>query len=163
MNNKVNNKLIIITLVLLIIFLCGCNKNETNSELTVNNNDVVKEKDDMNLKLLINETEIPVLWEDNDSVKALYEFLADSYLNIDMRMYGGFEQVGSLGINLPTDDKNITTKAGDIVLYNGNQIVVFYGSNTWSYTKLGQVENASADYMKQLLDNGDVTVSLKVD
>ena len=163
MNNKVNNKLIIITLVLLIIFLCGCNKNETNSELTVNNNDVVKEKEDMNLKLLINETQISVLWEDNDSVKALYEYANNNTLTIDMRMYGGFEQVGSLGINLPTDDKNITTKAGDIVLYNGNQIVVFYGSNTWSYTKLGQVENASLDYMKQLLDNGDVTVSLKVD
>ena len=163
MNNKVNNKLIIITLVLLIIFLCGCNKNETNSELTVNNNDVVKEKEDMNLKLLINETQISVLWEDNDSVKALYEYANNNTLTIDMRMYGGFEQVGSLGINLPTDDKNITTKAGDIVLYNGNQIVVFYGSNTWSYTKLGQVENASVDYMKQLLDNGDVTVSLKVD
>ena len=163
MNNKVNNKLIIITLVLLIIFFCGCNKNETNSELTVNNNDVVKEKEDMNLKLLINETQISVLWEDNDSVKALYEYANNNTLTIDMRMYGGFEQVGSLGINLPTDDKNITTKAGDIVLYNGNQIVVFYGSNTWSYTKLGQVENASVDYMKQLLDNGDVTVSLKVD
>lgn len=163
MNNKVNNKLIIITLVLLIIFLCGCNKNETNSELTVNNNDVVKEKEDMSLKLLINETQISVLWEDNDSVKALYEYANNNTLTIDMRMYGGFEQVGSLGINLPTDDKNITTKAGDIVLYNGNQIVVFYGSNTWSYTKLGQVENASADYMKQLLDNGGVTVSLKVD
>ena len=63
MNNKVNNKLIIITLVLLIIFFCGCNKNETNSELTVNNNDVVKEKEDMNLKLLINETQISVLWD----------------------------------------------------------------------------------------------------
>ena len=161
MNNKVN-KLIIVLFVLLILFLYGCNK-KTNSELVVNNNDVVKEKDDMNLKLLINETEIPVLWEDNDSVKALYEFLADSYLNIDMRMYGGFEQVGSIGLKLPTDDHNMTTKAGDIVLYNGDQIVIFYGSNSWPYTKLGQVENVDADYMKQLLGNGDVTVLLKIE
>ena len=77
-----------------------------------------------------------------------------------MSMYGGFEQVGSLGSTLPRDDKKITTEAGDIVLYSGNQIVVFYGSNSWAYTKLGKITDKTASEMKELLENGDITLTL---
>ena len=77
-------------------------------------------------------------------------------------MYGGFEQVGSLGTRLPRDDRQTTTGSGDIVLYSGNQIVVFYGSNSWAYTRLGHISDKSAEEMKALLGNGNVTLTLEM-
>lgn len=76
-------------------------------------------------------------------------------------MYGGFEQVGAIGQNLPRDDSQTTTKAGDIVLYSGNQIVVFYGSNSWAYTRLGHITDKSAQQMADLLGRGDVTITIE--
>ena len=78
-------------------------------------------------------------------------------------MYGGFEQVGSIGSTLPTSDKQMTTKAGDIVLYSGNQIVIFYGSNSWSYTKLGCISNKTVDELTDLLGKGNITVTLSLE
>ena len=75
-------------------------------------------------------------------------------------MYGGFEQVGSLGAHLPANDSQIKTKAGDIVLYAGNQIVLFYGSNTWSYTRLGSIVDQTEADLTRLLGNGNVTITL---
>ena len=81
-------------------------------------------------------------------------------LTIRMSMYGGFEQVGSLGASLPRNDVQTTTSAGDIVLYSGNQMVIFYGSNSWAYTRLGRITDKSAREMAELLGNGDVTVTI---
>ncbi|MCR5264431.1 MAG: hypothetical protein K6D94_11180 [Clostridiales bacterium] len=111
------------------------------------------------LKLSIADAEMPVTWQDNESVEALKELAADG-LNIQMSMYGGFEQVGPLGKSLPRDDKQTTTGHGDIVLYSGDQIVVFYGSNSWSYTRLGHI-GLSQQEMTDLLSNGDVVLTLK--
>ena len=61
-------------------------------------------------------------------------------LTLSLHEYGGFEKVGPLGQSLPTEDRQITTRSGDIVLYQGNQLVLFYGSNSWSYTKLSTEE-----------------------
>ena len=77
-----------------------------------------------------------------------------------MSMYGGFEQVGSLGASLPRNDVQTTTSAGDIVLYSGNQMVIFYGSNAWAYTRLGRITDKSAREMAELLGNGNVTVTI---
>ena len=77
-----------------------------------------------------------------------------------MSMYGGFEQVGALVTDLPRNDVQTTTSAGDIVLYSGNQIVMFYGSNSWAYTRLGKVTDTSSDEMAELLGNGDVEITL---
>lgn len=95
--------------------------------------------DDALLSLTINETSVEVEWEDNISVKALRELAAQNTISIQMSPYGGFEQVGSLGVNIPSDDRQITTEAGDIVLYNSSNIVLFYGANSWSYTRLGKI------------------------
>ena len=111
------------------------------------------------LKLSIADAEMPVTWQDNESVEALKELAADG-LNIQMSMYGGFEQVGPLGKSLPRDDKQTTTGHGDIVLYSGDQIVVFYGSNSWSYTRLGHI-GLSQQEMTDMLSNGDVILTLK--
>ena len=100
--------------------------------------------------------------EDNDAVSALQELAKNNPLEIQMSMYGGFEQVGAIGADLPRNDEQTTTQAGDIVLYQGNQIVVFCGSNSWAYTRLGYIEGKSAEELAQLLGEHDVTLTLEV-
>ena len=112
------------------------------------------------MRLFIGDTEVSVAWEDNESVNALIDLAKTEPLVIDMSMYGGFEQVGSIGTSLPRNDEQTTTEAGDIVLYSGNQIVVFYGSNSWAYTRLGRITDKTAAEMADLLGNGDVTITI---
>lgn len=81
-------------------------------------------------------------------------------MTVQTTPYGGFEQVGALGTGLPRNDAQTTTAAGDVVLYNGNQIVVFYGSNTWRYTRLGKIEGLDGGALNALLGNGAVTLTL---
>ena len=114
------------------------------------------------MKLFIHETEVPVTWEDNPSVEALRELAAGEGLTVGMSMYGGFEQVGPIGAHLPRDDRQTTTSAGDIVLYSGNQIVVFYGSNSWAYTRLGKIGLDTAE-LAELLGRGDVQITIKTE
>ena len=116
-------------------------------------------EEEVGMILQIDGKEIPVTWEDNASVGALRELAVDG-LEIQMSMYGGFEQVGSLGESLPRNDKQTTTKSGDIVLYSGNQIVIFYGSNSWAYTRLGHISDKDESQMEELLSNGDETVTI---
>ena len=91
------------------------------------------------MQLRINDTPVPVSWEENESVAALQE-LAAGGLTVQMSMYGGFEQVGPIGKEIASNDTQIRTEPGDIVLYSGDQIVIFYGYNSWAYTRLGHVE-----------------------
>ena len=113
------------------------------------------------MKAIINEKEISVDWEDNASVKELREITKTEPLRISLSMYGGFEQVGSIGRSIARDDSQMTTQPGDIVLYHGNQIVIFYGSNSWSYTRLGKIKGLSIEELKNLLGNGNVELELK--
>ena len=112
------------------------------------------------MKLFIGDTEVSVLWEQNAAVADLEETVSEEAIIIEMSMYGGFEQVGSIGRNLSRDDKQTTTSPGDLVLYNGNQLVVFYGSNSWSYTRLGKIQNLSEAELKEFLSNGDVAIKI---
>ena len=118
----------------------------------------IKKNEEQNMVMKIGDTSVDVTWEDNDSIKELNK-LAESGLSISMSMYGGFEQVGSIGQSITRNDVQMTTQSGDIVLYSGNQLVVFYGSNSWSYTKLGKI-NLSQKELEKLLGNGDVTITL---
>lgn len=120
-----------------------------------------QQKVEPTLKLTINSTPVTVQWEENESVTALMELVRKAPLTIRMSMYGGFEQVGSLGTSLPRNDVQTTTQAGDIVLYSGSNIVIFYGSNSWSYTRLGHIEGLSSDRLTELLSGGDVMITLK--
>ena len=112
------------------------------------------------MHMKINDVPVSVEWEDNKSVEALRKNLP---LTVKMSMYGGFEQVGSLGRSLPRNDKRITTHAGDIVLYSGNQIVVFYGSNTWAYTKLGRITDKTPSELADLLGESDAVITISAD
>ncbi len=113
------------------------------------------------IQLMIKDKTFTVSLDDNKAVKELVEILKEKDLTLTLSDYGGFEKVGSLGKRLTTSNKHITTNAGDIVLYNGDQIVIFYGSNTWSYTKLGKVDNLS-EWSKVLGDSYiEITFSIK--
>lgn len=92
--------------------------------------------------------------EQNDATTALIAMLP---VTLSMSDYSGFEKVGSLGASLPANNAQTTTQTGDIVLYNGNQIVIFYGSNSWSYTRLAHVDDLTG--WVEALGSGDVTVT----
>lgn len=112
------------------------------------------------LKLKIGDREITVEWEENESVEALRELAGSEPLTISMSMYGGFEQVGPIGKSLPRNDRQTTTGVGDIVLYSGDQIVIFYGSNSWAYTRLGKIQGLSDQEIADLLGRGNVTITI---
>ena len=129
----------------------------TESSQNITSEEPIVEK---KLSLTINGQNVSVQWEENESVEALKNLVKNNPLMIQMSMYGGFEQVGSLGTSLPRNDRQTTTVAGDIVLYSGNQIVVFYGSNSWAYTRLGHITDKSAAEMTELLSKGNVTLEI---
>lgn len=117
-------------------------------------------EEEASLKLWIGEQEVEVLWEDNDSVRALEELAGAEGLTVALSGYGGFEQVGSLGTRLPRNDVQTVTGPGDIVLYSGNSIVLFYGSNSWAYTRLGKIQGLDESELRALLGGGEVSIRL---
>lgn len=110
-----------------------------------------------NIEITVNGKTFSATLNDNEAARAFAEMLP---LTLDMSDYSGFEKVGSLGTSLPTSNQQTTTQSGDIVLYNGNQIVIFYGSNSWSYTRLGKVDDLSG--WKDALGMGSVTVNIRI-
>ena len=101
-------------------------------------------------------------FENNSSADALRQLLSQGDLTVDMSDYGNFEKVGSLGQSLPTNDQSITTQPGDVILYQGNSITIYYGTNTWSFTRLGKIENATREGLLQALGDGDVQVTFSL-
>lgn len=148
----------------IMLFFSGCSANQpTNADVTgdkqqteIQSETAAGKQEARTMKLAIGEAEVPVTWENNSSVADLQKYLP---LTIQMSKYGGFEQVGSIGRSIVRDDKEITTHYGDIVLYSGNKIVVFYGSNSWAYTRLGHI-NLSQQEMTELLSKNDVNITI---
>lgn len=99
---------------------------------------------------------------DNSSAVAFYELLKKDPLTVKLNEYGGFEKVGSLGTSLSRNDRQVKTSAGDIMLYQGNQITIFYNGNSWSYTPLGKVDGVTQAELKKILGKGDVTAVFSV-
>lgn len=120
------------------------------------------DEEDGMLTLSIDGRDVDVAWEDNETVRALADAVSDEPLTVQMSRYGGFEQVGGLGFDLPRADERITTAAGDIVLYTGDHIVVFYGSHAWEYTRLGRIQGMSDEELGALLGSGDVRMTVSV-
>ncbi len=114
------------------------------------------------MNLIINNQTLLVNLVDNDATTELINHLKEKDLTLNLSEYGGFEKVGSLNFSLPRSDTYITTNCGDIVLYSGNQISIFYESNSWSYTRLGKIANISDEELKQILGKGNVTITLSI-
>ena len=115
------------------------------------------------LLLEVNGETLEIEAEDNPSVDALKELIGVDGLELALAEYGGFEKVGPLPESLPTNDEQMDVAAGDIVLYQGNQVSLLYGENAWSYTKLGHVKGMSGEELHELLGDGDVEVTFKLD
>ena len=155
-----SNKLLL--LMLIPIFLVGCHINESqniDSEELVSTSGLSSDNEieEETMKLFIDNNEVNISWENNNSVEALKNIKP---LNINMHRYGGFEQVGPIGQNIVSDDIDMTTVPGDVVLYSSNQIVIFFGSNSWDYTKLGHI-NMSNEELNLLLNKENVVVDIK--
>lgn len=97
---------------------------------------------------------------DNGATRALASLLEAGPVTVDMNDYGSFEKVGALPGSLPASNTQLTTEPGDIMLYQSNQMVIFYGSNTWSYTRLGKIDGATADVLRQFLGTGSIKLRL---
>ena len=177
------SKRIVATLVVFFLLLTGCKANntgdfqeddvsQTQSGVETNTNESkeqakMKKTDestltDNQIRVTVGSSSFIVNLEDNETAKALSEMITDEDLTISASNYGGFEKVCQLGKTLPRNDKQITTKAGDVMLYSGNQIVFFYGANSWSYTKIGKVEASSIEKLESVLSGSETEVILSI-
>ncbi|AGT43873.1 cyclophilin-like fold protein [Treponema pedis] len=99
---------------------------------------------------------------DNSSAAAFYELLKKNTITVNMQDYGNFEKVGRLPQSLPHNDMQITTSAGDIILYQGNKITVYYDVNSWNFTLLGKIDGITQAELKKILGTGDITAVFAV-
>ena len=114
------------------------------------------------VKVKINNEVFDVKLENNSAAEELVKTLQKENVTVNAKEYGGFEKVGDLGFSLPANDENINTEPGDIVLYQSNQLSLFYASHSWSYTKLGKIENVSSTHLKEVLGSGDVSLTFSL-
>ena len=168
MNRRRLIPILMFALLILMLSSCAAGKHETDAQVipesqdvpeTVQEDDVQEEEDAEMMRLYIDGNEVPVTWLDNASVEELMGMAREKDLRIEMSMYGGFEQVGPVGRSVTRNDSQTKTQYGDIVLYSGNQIVIFYGSNSWAYTRLGHVDLSEKE-LQELLGDHDVILTL---
>ena len=115
------------------------------------------------LLITINGKTLTADFADNSSAKALADVLAKSSITYQADDYGNFEKVGDLGQSFPKNDENITTEPGDIILYQGHNLCIYYAQNTWSFTRIAKIKGISKDELKEFLGEGEITVTLSVE
>lgn len=111
----------------------------------------------------VNGETLKVKLSDNSSAEALKALLEEGPLTVEMEDYANMEKVGNLGTDLPRNDERITTEAGDVILYQGNQLVIYYAPNTWTFTRLGKVQDLTGEELYQILGSGGVTATLTLE
>lgn len=158
-----------VTVIAILLWGCASGQRESSSEAPAlsgsettqsGDNSTTEENTVGKMNLQIGNNSFTATLESNAAVDALVDMLHEAPVVIQMSDYSGFEKVGPLGTSLPTSNKQTTTQSGDIVLYNGNKIVIFYGSNSWSYTRLGKIDDLSG--WKDALGSGDITVTFSL-
>lgn len=121
-----------------------------------------QENSESELNIQIGEHLLTAELADNSSADALLELLADGPITIEMNDYANMEKVGTLPQSLPRNDEQISTDAGDLILYQGNSFVIYYDTNSWSLTRLGKINNATKQELQDILGSGSVTAVLSV-
>ncbi len=169
-----------LTLGLIFVFMlmgsvgCSTNVSDAKESRSVNSTNIQQSKsaeesdestkningNEQTLYIIVGDSVLEAELADNSSSEALVDLLKKSDITIKMSDYGNFEKVGELDTSLPTNDEQITTKAGDLILYQGNKFVIYYDTNSWSFTKLGTIKNISQSKLKSILGDSDVTVTL---
>lgn len=138
------------------VFLAGkIGGNDSESEETS------EEINKMQIEIQIGDTIMVAELENNDAVDELIELLEAGEISMSASNYGGFEKVCSIGQSISRNDEQITTEPGDIMLYNGNQLVIFYDSNSWSYTPIGHID-ASAEELEEFLSGNEDEVIVRL-
>ena len=126
--------------------------------------DINKEEDymDNTMKITAGDTTFTATFADNSSVEALKELLAEGPLTINMSDYASMEKVGPIGTSLPRNDEQITTGAGDIILYQGNSLVIYYDTNSWNFTRIGKINDVTQAELLEAFGDGEVTVTFSL-
>ena len=142
---------------------CGSQESSAPSQEAENKKSewVEEENGEMKMNVNVNGQDFTATLEQNSAVSALVQMMENGPVTLQLSDYAGFEKVGPLGQSLPASNSQTTTQSGDIVLYQGNQIVMFYGSNSWSYTRIGRIDDLTG--WEEALGSGDVTVTLAVE
>lgn len=109
-----------------------------------------------------NDTTFTATLADNSSAEALVELLRNGPLTVDLQDYGNMEKVGPLGTTLPSNNEQITTGPGDIILYQSSNIVIYYDTNSWNFTRLGKINDVTREELLEAFGSGNVTVTLSL-
>ena len=144
-----------LTLALLLLILIGCSSAQAAET-------VVPEGTDRMFYAHVNGNVLPILANDNSSADAFLDLLKTGDITIEMHDYGSFEKVGPLGTSLPRNDEQITTEPGDVILYQGNQVTIYYDVNSWSFTRLGRVQGLSQSELKEILGLGNAVITFSL-
>ena len=113
------------------------------------------------LKITVGDYELLATFADNSSAEEFKELLSQGPVTVEMEDYGGFEKAGPLGTTLTRNDQQITTEPGDVILYQGNQITVYYGTNTWNFTRLARIDDPTD--LEEKLGDGTVQVTFSLE
>ena len=116
----------------------------------------------MKIQITVGDTAFTAIPENNSSAEAFVALLEEGPITVSMSDYAGMEKVGPLGTDLPRNDRHISVGAGDVILYQGNQITIYYGTNSWSFTKLAVIEGATKKGLLEALGSGDVEVTFSI-
>lgn len=158
-----------IILFMVFIFLAACSSDAASSPTQADSkakstqtDKIATTESPMKLKIRVNDTTFTATLEDNSSAKALAEFLQQGDLTLDMEDFSNFEKVADLPKSFPRNDKQINTDAGDLILYLGKRIVIYYDKNSWNFTRLGKIDNVNKARLKQILGEGNAMVTFSI-
>ena len=120
--------------------------------------DAMEDKEDLTpsgiMVIRVGDMPFSIDMESNSSAEEFAKKVNSGGLTVEMHDYGNFEKVGDLPWELPANDEEITTKPGDLILYQGNKITVYYDENTWNFTKLGHL-NATPEEIREVFGGKD--------
>lgn len=163
----------ILYLILAVLGLCGCgdgasptdsapspSQSVISEQESSQSQDNSSSQEEPMLKITVGDQELLATFADNSSAEAFQDLLAQGPVTVSMDDYGGFEKVGSLGTTLTRNDTRITTQPGDVILYQGSQITIYSGTNTWNFTRLAKI-NDSTD-LQAKLGTGTVQVTFSL-
>jgi len=164
---KIITLVIIMASTVMSVAACG---NDGSDEPIVNesaasDSDESNQQNAYTMNITVNGKTLSATMVANSSTAALKELLEAGDLTYTAHDYGNFEKVGDIGHTLPQNDEEITTEPGDIILYQGNNICLYYDTNQWNFTRLGKINNVTQSELKSFLNagGGNITVTLSLD
>ncbi len=173
---KKMNYLLLLLALAFTITACGNSRDEENPDgkPKINRSELMQpdtgsgeaqeqEVTEMKMKIQVGDTTFTATLEENSSVDALKELMSDGPLTLNMSDYAGMEKGADLGVELPQNNEQMNTQAGDIILYQGRTLVIYYDTNSWSLTSIGKIDNVDTENLKAVLGTGDVTVTLSLE